>query len=183
MRPYPFFSVLLICVALLASSCTHSDFQQTKRKAEQGDAQAQFELAWMYAEGEGLEKAVEWLSKSAAEGNAFAQYDLALFYKEGEGVPQDDSKAIALLSRCAAQGNDRGQHLLGLMYIEGTGVEQDYPKGAALLEKSAAQGNQFAQCAWVQCTPQVRESRRIFRGPFPFYNRAQSRATTMPNSI
>ena len=54
-----------------------SFFQRMKQAAEQGNAEAQYNLSVMYHEGEGVgqdeEKAVYWLKKSAAQGYIQAQ--------------------------------------------------------------------------------------------------------------
>ena len=48
------------------------DFQETLQAAEQGNAQAQFNLGWMYANGEGVRQdpvqAVQWYRKAAEQG-------------------------------------------------------------------------------------------------------------------
>ena len=61
--------------------------------AEQGNADAQFNLGLTYDNGRGVpqdyKEAVKWYRLSAEQGNASAQYNLALKYEEGQGVPQD----------------------------------------------------------------------------------------------
>ncbi len=61
--------------------------------AEQGDADAQFNLGGMYAEGRGVPqdyaRAVKWSRKAAEQGVAEAQYNLGVRYGKGQGVPQD----------------------------------------------------------------------------------------------
>ena len=55
-----------------------------EKAAEQGNADAQFNLGFMYQDGRGLkqsdEKAVEWYEKAAKQGDADAQYYLGLLY-------------------------------------------------------------------------------------------------------
>ena len=69
------------------------DFQETLQAAEQGNAQAQFNLGWMYANGEGVRQdpvqAVQWYRKAAEQGLAEAQYNLGVMYAKGEGVRQN----------------------------------------------------------------------------------------------
>ncbi len=61
--------------------------------AEQGDADAQFNLGGMYAEGRGVPqdyaRAVKWSRKAAEQGVAEAQFNLGKMYYIGQGVPQD----------------------------------------------------------------------------------------------
>jgi TPR repeat protein len=57
---------------------------ELQQKAQAGDAQAQFDLALCYANGDGVEKdevlAFEWNKKSAELGHVDAQFALGLFY-------------------------------------------------------------------------------------------------------
>ena len=61
-----------------------------RRAADQGHAQAQFNLGLMYDEGEGVAKdgqeAVVWYRRAADQGLAQAQYNLELMYYQDEGV-------------------------------------------------------------------------------------------------
>ena len=60
---------------------------ELKQQAEQGNADAQLELASLYRNGQGVvqsyEKAVEWYTKAAEQGYAQAQNDLGVCYKNG----------------------------------------------------------------------------------------------------
>ena len=66
--------------------------------AEQGDAQAQFNLGLMYDKGQGVKQddveAVKWYRKAAEQGLAQAQLNLGNMYRTGEGVKQDDVEAV-----------------------------------------------------------------------------------------
>ena len=61
--------------------------------AKQGDAVAQVNLGWMYAQGNGVTQdyaeAVKWWRKVAEQGHKHAQIKLGVMYKEGNGVTQD----------------------------------------------------------------------------------------------
>ncbi len=61
--------------------------------AEQGNAKAQYNLGFMYRNGQGVPQddaeAVKWYRKAAEQGNAKAQNDLGFMYSKGKGVPQD----------------------------------------------------------------------------------------------
>jgi len=64
-----------------------------KKLAGQGDANAQYNLGWMYNNGEGTPQdykaAIEWYTKSAEQGDAVSQVNLGWMYRQGEGTPQD----------------------------------------------------------------------------------------------
>ena len=76
--------------------------------AEQGDAEAQFNLGGMYVNGEGVPEddaeAVRWYRLGAEQGYAPAQAILGGMYAIGKGVPKDDVTAYAWLNIAAAQG-------------------------------------------------------------------------------
>ncbi len=65
--------------------------------AEQGNANAQYNLGFMYINGLGVPldyaEAAKWFRKAAEQGYAGAQYNLGLMYGNGEGVPLDYAKA------------------------------------------------------------------------------------------
>ncbi len=56
--------------------------------AEQGDAAAQFNLAFMYDVGDGIpqdfKQAFKWYKKAAEQGVAEAQYNLSVMYLNGQ---------------------------------------------------------------------------------------------------
>ena len=70
--------------------------------SEQGDAEAQFNLAGMYAKGYGVaiddKEAIYWYKKSAEQGYAKAQYNLGVMYLIGNGVNKSLSDAKHWLS-------------------------------------------------------------------------------------
>ena len=69
-----------------------------RRKADQGNASAQFKLGFAYANGEGVPQnhaeAVKWYRKAAEQEHAGAQNNLAVRYDRGEGVPQNYAEAV-----------------------------------------------------------------------------------------
>lgn len=83
------------------------------RAAEQGYADAQFNLGLMYANGEGvpqdMQQAVELFRKAAEQGHVDAQNNLGALYFIGEGVERDVKKAIAWFEKAAAQGNEEAR--------------------------------------------------------------------------
>ena len=97
--------------------------------AEQGGVNAQFNLAFMYEDGQGVpqdyKQAVKWYAKAAEQGMAEAQHNLGGMYENGQGVPQDYKQAIKWFTRAAEQGMAEAQYNLGVMYANGQGVPQD----------------------------------------------------------
>ena len=78
--------------------------------AEQGDADAQFNLGIMYANGEGVPKddveAARWWRLAAEQGHARAQFNLGIMYANGEGVLKDMVFAHMWLNIAGANGSD-----------------------------------------------------------------------------
>jgi TPR repeat protein len=64
-----------------------------RKAADQGLAEAQYNLGSCYAKGQGVPKdlaeMVKWYRKAADQGLAQAQYRLGLCYLDGQGVPRD----------------------------------------------------------------------------------------------
>ena len=87
--------------------------------AEQGHASAQFSLAVMYENGQGVpqdyKEAAKWYRLAAEQGNALAQYNLGIMYDVGQGVPQDYKEAVKWYRLAAEQGNALAQYNLGLL--------------------------------------------------------------------
>ncbi len=95
--------------------------------AEQGHAEAQNMLGYMYRFGEGVEPdysmARKWYRLAADQGNPTAQNNLGVMYRLGLGGDQDFKEAFYWFHRAADQGNGGAQNHLGLMYYKGEGVE------------------------------------------------------------
>lgn len=109
--------------------------------AEQGDADAQSNIARCYAWGHGVladyAEAAKWYRKAAEQGDADAQHALAGMLGKGKGVQQDYAEAAEWCRRSAEQGNAWAQYDLGLMYEEGRGVSRDYADAMNWYRKAA----------------------------------------------
>jgi len=97
--------------------------------AEQGDARAQYNVAWMYANGQGtaqdFQEAANWYEKSADQGYVDAQFNLGNLYLRGSGVTQNDYLAFSWFIKAAEQGDAAAQYNLGRMYLEGKGSDKN----------------------------------------------------------
>ncbi len=123
--------------------------RECKPLAEQGYADAQINLGFMYRQGQGVpqdhEEAVRWFRKAAAQGLAVAQSNLGIMYREGAGVAQDDAEAVKWWRKAADQDFPKAQFNLGVMYAEGRSVSKDYAEAAKWYRKAAEQGGADAQ--------------------------------------
>lgn len=120
-----------------------------EKAAKQGNTDAQYNLASMYGQGNGMPKdmvkAVEWYQKAAAQNHSGAQSSLGEMYAKGEGVQKDIEKAKELWQQAVVKGDPLAQMGLGWMYRTGTGVPKDTAKAIELLQLSVAQGHPYAQ--------------------------------------
>ena len=133
-------------------------FDETKTKAERGDAKAQFDLGLMYAKGIGVPKdsvvAVRWFREAADQNYARGQVGLGMAYANGDGVPKDSMEAVEWYRKAANQGDVHGQYGLGLMYAKGDGVPKGGAQAVQWYRKAADQGYSKAQynLAWMYGT-------------------------------
>jgi hypothetical protein len=83
--------------------------------ADAGDADAQLNFGFMYANGEGVPQdysmAVSWFSKAAEQRHAGAQYNLGIMYEQGWGVPQDYIQAHVWFKLAASRSDASDKEL------------------------------------------------------------------------
>jgi TPR repeat protein len=72
--------------------------------AEQGNAEGQNRLGYLYELQENYPEAFRWYLKSANQGYAKAQYNLGLLYEYGYGVKASQAEAKRWYKKSAAQG-------------------------------------------------------------------------------
>ena len=81
--------------------------------ADQGYADAQFELGFAYRTGRGVEKsdeeAVHWYQRAAGQGDADAQFQMGVAYKYGKGVEPSDEEAVRWYQLAADQGHEKAR--------------------------------------------------------------------------
>jgi uncharacterized protein len=108
--------------------------------AENGDADAQFNLGQAYRLGRGVpadpRASNMWFERAARQGHAQAEANLALALFQGE----ERERAIPWLQRAAQRGDRRAQYYLGTAHFNGDLVARDWPRAYALMSRSAEQG-------------------------------------------
>ena len=139
-----------------------SDYAEAARwwhkAADQGDADAQSDLGWLYTYGRGVEtnyiEAARWYRKSAEQGNPVAQHWLGHVYLSGSGVDKDEVEAFKWFLQAAQKGNVYAQGDVGRLYATGRGVEQDSVEAIKWYRKAADAGLPSAQntFAWMLAT-------------------------------
>jgi len=88
----------------------------TKKAAEQGMDEAQYNLGIIYYNGYGIKQnyleAEKWIRKAAEQGLKDAQYNLGVLYYNGEGVKSNTKTAIIWLKKASAQGHKQAEKML-----------------------------------------------------------------------
>ena len=105
--------------------------REWKPLAEQGNADAQFNLGLMYEKGWGVPQdyktAMKWYRLAAEQGDADSQFNSTDFQKGLDAAQKGDfATALKEWKPLADQGNANAQSNLGLMYDNGKGVPQHY---------------------------------------------------------
>ena len=110
--------------------------------AEQGDAEAQWNLGWSNVTGD-KPAAVKWFRKAAEQGHAGAQSKLADLLEDSTA---DLAEAIEWLRRAAEHGDQGAQFNLAVSYEYGIrGFPKDKAAAAEWWRKSAEQGDALSQ--------------------------------------
>jgi TPR repeat protein len=118
--------------------------------AEQGIANAQFNLGLMYYQGLGVPQnyaeAASWYRRAGEQGNVDASVNLGLMYLDSRhGVAHDPAEAASWFRKAAEQGDAHAQLLLANMLWEGTDVPVDYIAAVSWYRRAAEQGDAAAQ--------------------------------------
>lgn len=144
---------LQMTTGVMANDITpEQHFVQVKKKAEQGDAEAQLDLAFLYSFGRGVKKndveARKWLEKSVAQNEPYAVFSKGLMYRDGLlGVKQDYAQAKIWFEK-AIQLNDTSAMIeMGNLYLNGHGVQQDFNQAEMWFNKAVALGTIEAEAA------------------------------------
>ncbi len=132
------------------NSESDDSLEKLRKKANEGDAQAQYELGKKYDPSEcdsieNDEEMFKWYRMSAEQGHAEAQLRLGTAFMNGTGVALNFEEAVKWFKKSAEQGLSDAQMVLGFMYSEGMGVKKDYIEAYKWNSKSAEQGNPVAQ--------------------------------------
>lgn len=139
--------------------------------AEAGDEDAQYALAAMYHEGEGIERdqerAVYWYTQAAQRGHTEAQYWACIMYREAIGVARDYAEAFYWCRRAAEDGHPQALFAVGQFYFDGLGhgFTRDHVRAYVWFTRAEARGDDEAalmlETLEQDMTPlQVEEARR-----------------------
>lgn len=121
-----------------------------EQAAEAGDAQAQFQLGALYANGKGVTQdsaqAERWLRSAAEQGWVAAQTLLGWSYVQGDGIPRNLAEAHRWYSSAAEQGDTDAMCALGDLYQQGgSGIEKNHPAMLHWYQQAGQAGHPKAQ--------------------------------------
>ncbi len=176
--------IILLTVFVIFDKAKVSDNERTvtestnslkdkQEAAEQGDADAQNEMGFIYYMGldgvpQDYKEAVKWYTKSAEQGNASAQYYLGKLYEDGNGVPQDYKEAVKWYTKSAEQGDQAAQATLGYLYETGKGVSKNIVEAYKWFNLAAANGAELSKYSRDELTKimtpkQIADGQRLSR--------------------
>ena len=120
------------------------------KAANQNVREAQYNLGYMYEEGEAglkpdISLAVKWYRKAAEKNLPEAQHMLGNLYTEGRGVPEDYIAAAKWYNKAADQNFVFSQYQMGILYSVGQGVEISPETSSKWFLKAAKAGMPEAQ--------------------------------------
>lgn len=113
---------LTLCWAFSVYADTTADPQiaELLRKANNNDAEAQYQLALRYQSGDGipqdLSEAFYWFQQSSERNQPQAMHQLAKMYLQGHGIETNTAEGIYWLTKLATRGNPEAQFELGKQY-------------------------------------------------------------------
>ena len=114
-----------------------------KVKAEDGDANSQFQMGRVFAQGEDVNQnfreAVRWHTLAAQQGHAGAQTTLGTMHFWGRGVTRDVQRAAQWLMLAAERGSADAQYWLAVIY------ERNPTERLKWFQASAEHGSKIAQ--------------------------------------
>ena len=116
--------------------------------AEQGNAQAQKNLGFMYRNGKGLVQdyadAAKWYRLAAEQGNANAQSNLGLMYEYGRGVLQDNILSHMWYNIASANGYKKSSEWRDEIAAKMTGA--DISKAQTMAKECMS--SSYKNCGW-----------------------------------
>ncbi|MEE9492857.1 MAG: tetratricopeptide repeat protein [Gammaproteobacteria bacterium] len=118
-------------------------FSRLVKKAEQGNANAQYDVGMMLDTGRGTnidhQVAFNWLSMAAEQGHKKSLTQMGIRLYKGEGVSRDAQRAVEQFSK-VADSEVIAQYYLGEAYAEGMGVKKDLEESLTWYNRAAVGG-------------------------------------------
>jgi len=143
------FAPLLLLAATLCGLAADLDVLQ--KRAEEGNATAQYQLAEIFFSGEGAPQdytaTLQWAGKAAKQREPRALYRLAAMLHQGDGVQRNMAQASAMfqeslkgLHELAKKGDPDAMGKLGTLFATGVTAPPNLQEGLKWIRKSAEAG-------------------------------------------
>lgn len=128
--------------------------------AQNGDADAQFNLGQAYKLGRGVAAdqaiALDWYRKAAMSNHEQAQAVLGLtLFQSGQR-----DEAMTWLKKAADQGEPRAQYVVGTAYFNGDSLPKDWARAYAFMTRAKAAGIGAATTSLAQMDQLIPENQR-----------------------
>ena len=130
----------------MTSSDRIKEFEEVLKKAEAGDAQAQFQVGLHFDIGidvitRNYEKGLKYYLMAAEQDHSDAMVSASRMYRLSRGVEQNYGEALKWLEKAADLNNEDAYDYLSLMYRDGLGVKKNEEESKKWLEKKHKKGS------------------------------------------
>ena len=146
--PIPVMSDL--CMANIMKSDFAKALPECKKSAEKGNAQAAFQIAVLYMNGQGVAKndkeSLVWLNKALEQGMSEASFLMGNIYANGGvGVDKDANKALTLLTPLAAKRHIPALMVMSNIYANGAAGEKNLVEAYKFLSLANINNDKFIE--------------------------------------
>jgi len=126
-----------------------SAYRSFKPLAEQGAAEAQNNLGFLFQNGFGVRRnyntAIKWYQRAADQGLAEAEHNLGVLNYRGHGVAQNYSVARRWFNKAAKKGLNDAHYMIGLMFYKGEGTVTSLERASRHFSIAAKSGGANSQ--------------------------------------
>jgi TPR repeat protein len=120
-------------------------FRAFKPMAEQGIAEAQNNIGFLYEKGFGVKRnyatAIGWYTRSANQDLPEAQHNLGMLNYRGYGVEQNMTIAKRWFTKASGQNLGPSHYMLGLIYYEGNDTQKNPIRARVHFQQAAELGD------------------------------------------
>jgi uncharacterized protein len=120
-------------------------FFALKAEADRGDSDAEVNLGYLYARGQGVSadqlEAFHLYELSAEQGNGEGMNALGYKYQFGTGIAPDMHKAVNWYCLAVLHGNPRAMNNLALLLAQGKSIPRDIGEARSLWRQAAGRGH------------------------------------------
>ena len=139
----------------ILKSSSKSYYSKIKKNAKMGDANALFELGYIYDNGSNeiscdYKKSFKYYHKAALKGHPLAQCFTGIMYDFGDGVNINKKKAYKWYTKSALQNNSVAQFNIAKSYDNGTYLPLNKREALKWYIMSAKNGYANAECNLAQ---------------------------------